>query len=103
MWGQRTDNKVRTMETEQTYKTGTIYKIITEGDEEGRTMRTLGYAMGNIEDIKGFYNDKRIYTLEITPIKVIRVTPESVRKKQELTDERQRLKERIATLDELLG
>jgi len=80
----------------------TTYRIQTEGDAEGRSMRTLGYATGNISDIKAYFQDRVYYNLEIQPIRVVKVTPTSAserlklfERKQELQAELKRIKEEL--------
>ncbi len=50
------NTQVNTMNTNQ------AYLVKTEGDEEGRTYRTLGIATGEEHLIREFYEDKKSYS-----------------------------------------
>lgn len=56
----------------------TIYMVTTEGDVEGRTTKTLGYCTGKPEDIKAYYNDKKVYEIKVTPITTEHITLQMV-------------------------
>ncbi len=80
----------------------TIYKVTTEGDCEGRTRRTIAYAMGDPEVINSFYDKEKNYTLYLDEIKVHVITPESmairealIERKKELEMELENIKNRL--------
>lgn len=80
----------------------TIYRVTTEGDVEGRTVKTLGYCTGNQRDIIDYYDDKKCYELKLTPITVEAITPQLVSERKSdlermrnLTAELERLKKRL--------
>ena len=45
-----------------------IYFVTTEGAEEGRTTRNLGYFQGNVDDIAFFLVDKCAYALDFKEV-----------------------------------
>lgn len=76
-----------------------IYKVTTEGDCEGRTTKLLGYAVGNIIDIKEYYQNLKTYDLRVEEITVQNITPESARKKKELIKEKEELEIRLKSIN----
>ncbi len=80
-----------------------MYKVTTEGDEEGRSTTTLGYAIGCPDDIKAFYDDQKLYRIRITEIQVIRVNRESLKEKRGLQEEESNLRKRLGELEKMLG
>lgn len=79
-----------------------IYKVTTEGDCEGRTTRHLGYAKGNIDDIRVYYQDKKTYELRIEEVDVINITPQSANEKKQLLTEKENLERRLKNINERL-
>jgi hypothetical protein len=80
----------------------TIYKVSTEGDCEGRSRKTIAYAMGDQEVIKSFYDKEKNFTLYLEEIKVHVITPESIairealiERKKELEMELENIKNRL--------
>lgn len=47
-----------------------IYKVTTEGDQEGKTTKLLGFCTGNIEDIKMFFNNEKYYSIYVDEVNV---------------------------------
>lgn len=47
-----------------------IYNVKTEGDCEGRTMRSLGYFEGSIQDIALFLADQCAYKLQFEVVEI---------------------------------
>lgn len=72
------------------------YVVFTEGDCEGKSMKTLGYARGDPEDIKIHYDRMKTYEILLRPIEIIDITPESVRETRDLVEEKSDLEERLA-------
>ena len=72
-----------------------MYRVTTEGDEEGRSTSTLGYAIGCPADIKAFYDDQKMYRIGLKEIQVIRVKPGAVKEKRDLLDEESNLRKRL--------
>lgn len=79
-----------------------IYKVTTEGDCEGRSRKTIAYAMGNQNDIKSFYDDEKYYEISLEEINVHVITPESkeikkalIERKKELEMELENIKNRL--------
>lgn len=59
-----------------------IYKVTTEADCEGRTMKTLGYFVGEIDEIALFLADKCAYELKfeiVEPIEAGKPTGNTVK------------------------
>lgn len=80
-----------------------IYQVTTEGDEEGRSRVTVGYATGNKVDIEEFFKDRAYYKLSLEPITVINVTPELVKTKDDLKKEKSDLEARLREIKDFLG
>jgi hypothetical protein len=68
-----------------------IYKVTTEGDFEGRTTRTIAYAMGDPGVIKLFYDKEKNYTLYLEEINVHAITPESIAIREALVERKKEL------------
>lgn len=79
-----------------------IYKVTTEGDCEGRTTKVLGYAKGNISDIRSYYEDKKTYSLSVIEIYVLDITPESADNKKELITQKENLERQLKSINERL-
>ncbi|MBI4147216.1 hypothetical protein HY494_01035 [Candidatus Woesearchaeota archaeon] len=80
-----------------------MYKVTTEGDEEGRSTSTLGYAIGCPDVIKAFYDDQKLYRIRIMEISVIRINRESLKEKRDLQEEESNLRKRLGELEKILG
>ena len=78
-----------------------IYKIRTEGDVEGKTVQTIGYATGDIEDIRMYYDDRKYYNLDVEEINVIHVKLESVSKRKKLLRGKASLEKRLEEIQDL--
>ncbi len=78
------------------------YRVTTEGDCEGRSIRTIAYARGDPKDIKAYYDKEKVYTIELTPITIHDVTPESVKETRNLFDEKKDLEARLGEIKESL-
>ena len=61
-----------------------VYKVTTQGDVEGRTTETLGYATGDPNDIKAFFDDKKYYDISLQEIQIENVTPQAVIERKNL-------------------
>ena len=79
-----------------------IYKVTTEGDVEGRTIKILGYATGKRGDIEAYYQDKKCYAIHLDPITVENITIESAnqraadfKKKKELEHQLEELNKKL--------
>lgn len=79
-----------------------IYRVSTEGDCEGRSVRTLGYAEGYPEDIEIFYDDKKYYRITLDKIEINKVTPELVSEKKSLIHEKNNLEKRLKEIEGLI-
>lgn len=78
------------------------YKVTTEGDVEGRSTKTLGYATGNPTDIQKFYEDRMYYSIKVEPITIEVITPQAVmdritllKRERDLEDELKRVKSQL--------
>lgn len=80
----------------------TIYHVTTEGDCEGRTTATLGYATGAVAHIEDFYADQKTYKLTITPIKVLKVKIDSAKERRDLLEQRDKLQKEIDRINDKL-
>ena len=72
-----------------------IYVVQTEGDVEGRSMKTLGYAIGQPQDIRRFYDDKKMYRIELTRMPLVHVTRDAMDQRAQLRQEAGRLEQRL--------
>ena len=79
-----------------------IYKVTTEGDCEGRTTKILGYARGNPNDIKLYYDNKKCYSVSTDLIDIINITPDTVREISNLTSRQKQLKAELAEIEKKL-
>lgn len=52
-----------------------LWKVTTEGDCEGKTIRNLGTYEGNISDIAFYLKNKCEYSLQFSPAKDIKIKP----------------------------
>lgn len=52
------------------HKKNQVWLVSTEGDCEGRSMRSLGYFQGNIAEIALYLADRACYTLEFAAVEV---------------------------------
>lgn len=84
-------------------KTEKIYHVTTEGDVEGRHVRTVGYATGNPADIKAYFEDKKYYEIKVQEVTLRHITPQSVQGRKQLLEERLSLKNRLGELEQRLG
>jgi hypothetical protein len=79
-----------------------IYVVTTEGDCEGRTTRTIGYATGDPEDIKAYYEPQKMYEIKLEKAKVMQINPQAVQTRRNLLDEKRDLEEKQADLEKRL-
>ena len=79
-----------------------IYKIRTEGDCEGRSISTIGYATGDVEDIRIYYEDRKYYNLYVDKISVLNVKPESISERKRLLQEKASLEKRLGDIRDLI-
>ena len=79
-----------------------IYKVTTEGDVEGRTIRTIGYATGNVADIRVYYEDEKYYTLSVEELVVTNITPELANRKSDLLKRKLELEAELSEINKML-
>lgn len=70
--------------------------------DEGDRCITLGYATGRIEDIKQYYDDRKIYGLHITPINVVHIDSNSAKERANLIEEQKRIQSRLNEINSQL-
>ena len=80
----------------------TVYKVITEGDCEGKSLTVIGYARGNKRDIETYFEKEKEYTIILRPIKIHDVNPETIKEKKDLLEERKNLEQRLKEIKEWL-
>lgn len=78
-----------------------IYTISTEGDCEGKSTSILGYAAGDIEDIRTYYDSRKNYNLYVDEISVLNVKPESIIERTRLLQEKTSLEKRLEDIRNL--
>ena len=79
-----------------------IYVVTTEGDEEGKTERVLGYATGKPEHIRAFYDREKTRTLYLHETPVLHITPETVLTKRGLQGRKHDLEDKLRTVEKEL-
>lgn len=79
-----------------------IYKVTTEGDCEGRTTETLGYATGDPKLIEEYYQERKMYSIKLEPINIIQVTGGTTQQRRTLRSKRTILLEDIKHLEQQL-
>ncbi|MBR9702796.1 hypothetical protein GOV10_02055 [Candidatus Woesearchaeota archaeon] len=78
----------------------TAYAVQTEGDCEGRSTRTLGYATGEPEDIKEFYDGQKMYKIWLNEVKIYSIDSEASGRRKHLEKEISGLEEKLEQLRE---
>lgn len=78
------------------------YIVTTEGDCEGRTVRTLGYAQGEKIDIINFFSPKKYYDIHLQEITIQNITPALAFRSKELNEEKQKLENRLKEINTML-
>ena len=81
----------------------TIYVVRTEGDCEAKSMREIGYATGDPADILAFYDDQKMYGIDLEEIKVVKVDPQAVNDRRALLEEKLEIKKRLQTIEGVLS
>ena len=85
----------------QTYEKA--YLVYTQGDVEGKGPSSLlGVATGNESDIKDFYDDRKMYSITLSPVNIQNVTPDTISERKRLIQERKDLELRLKELDKKL-
>lgn len=79
-----------------------IYRVTTEGDCEGRSVRILGYASGSPLDIKNYYEPQKAYDLKVEQIVVKEITPQSATEREALVLKQKELKEQLESINNQL-
>lgn len=82
-----------------TLQTTRIYVVTTQTDN---FTKTLGYATGSTNDIEMYYQDQQVYGIEIKSVDVIHVTPEVLKNKQMLIEEKEELEARLKSINNKL-
>ena len=80
----------------------TIYVVTTEGDVEGRSIRTLGYVTGEVADIETFFNDRKTYELSIRPLEVKHISATSAAERRKLIEEKKKLEQRLESINKAI-
>jgi hypothetical protein len=79
-----------------------IYKVSTEGDQEGKSIELIAYATGSKQDIEEFYQDRKYYNLFIEEIGLAHITQKSVKEKDRLLKEKTTLEERLGDVNGMI-
>ena len=86
------------------YEANKMYIVKTESDLEGKSpMKIIGYATGKPEDIMQFYDDKKMYKIELQEATIENITPKKVETRKEMINEKRTLEERLKELNNNLG
>jgi hypothetical protein len=75
-----------------------VYHVTTEGDCEGRSIRNLGFASGEIADIEAFYQPQKTYEIYIKEITVKEITPQSAAERDVLIYKKKELEKELETI-----
>lgn len=78
-----------------------IFKVDTEDGVGG--WNSLGYAKGKEEDIRKYFEPKKLYQLHLKELQVKDVTEELANQSSELITEKTTLENRIKEINELLN
>ncbi len=79
-----------------------IYKVTTEGDCEGKSIRTLAYCTGHPGDIRDYYQDQKAYDIYIDAIEVKHITHSDVTKKSDLIERKKQLEAELAYINKTI-
>lgn len=79
-----------------------IYKVTTEGDIEGRTTKTLGYAQGDRQSIIDYYSPKKYYQIYLEEISIENITCEMAEESKKLLEEKQSLERRLKEIGSII-
>lgn len=80
-----------------------IYKVTTEGDCEGRSIRTLGYCTGDIRDIEAYFKNEKAYSLSIEPITVKHIDKQVAANKAQLIERKRQIEKELENIKRLIG
>jgi hypothetical protein len=72
-----------------------IYVVRTEADVEGNGRHILGYAIGDAEQIKQFYDDARMYTVNVDPVDVLKIDAQAVSERKNIVAQKAQLEQQI--------
>lgn len=79
-----------------------IFKVTTEGDCEGKTIRILGYCTGHPGDIRDYYMNDKAYEISVELIEVKHISPADVTKKADLLQRKQQLETELAYINKVV-
>ncbi len=79
-----------------------VYKVTTEGDCEGRSTETLGYATGNPDLIKMYYDEQKEYTIRLEAINIVHITKETASVREKLRTRRTEITQEMSKLEKEL-
>lgn len=73
-----------------------VYIVTTEGDcEDKGPSATLGYATGDPEDIKKYFDNRKMYKLYLDEVTILEITPESIEYKEKLLNRKKDLEKKM--------
>ncbi|WP_223559594.1 hypothetical protein [Chryseobacterium lathyri] len=79
-----------------------IYKVTTEGDAEGKTTKSLGYAQGDRQDIIDFFSPQKYYEIHLEEITIQNITPALAYRSKELNEEKIQIENRLKEINVML-
>lgn len=79
------------------------YRVTTEGDVEGRSILTLGYATGKESDILKYYDDRKAYDIRLEEIKIVAITSYMADHKVDLLKRKTELEKELESIKNKLG
>jgi len=80
----------------------TIYKVTTEGDCEGRSVKTLGYCTGNPADIELYFQDQKAYSIQLDILNIKHIDPATVKTKAELLQRKKDIEQELQYIKQQL-
>ncbi|HIH24716.1 TPA: hypothetical protein HA251_06810 [Candidatus Woesearchaeota archaeon] len=75
-----------------------IYQVMTEGDEEGRSFRTIGYARGEPNVIEAYFDNEKMYRIYTSEIHVTDLSVVGPDIREKLVSTRSKLEKRLEEL-----
>ena len=77
----------------------TIYRVTTEGDCEGKSIRLLAYATGDPTDIREYFDNEKMYAISTSEIKVVHISKESVINKNLLYQRKKEIEKELELIN----
>lgn len=76
-----------------------IFKVTTEWDCEGKSIRSLGYCTGDPADIRAYFQDKKTYEIYIEEITIVHIDHFQVKDKLDLLTRKQQIEAELESIN----